>query len=111
MTLSLQISRERSPSLGPTSGAYDYNPSGASAIYFLFLLYLPKRDLAGVRVYSNALFIYMRYGVTVTTLRVDAPVNVPRHVTDAVLDESSISTANCCVARLTVGDEPPRTVL
>ena len=57
------------------------------------------------------LFSYMRYGVTVTMLRVDAPVNEPRHVTDAVLDGSSISTANCTVAMLTVGDVPPRTVL
>lgn len=111
MTLSHQISRERSPSLGPTSGAYDYNPSGASAIYFLFFYICPKWDLAGVRVYSNALFIYMRYGVTVIILRVDAPVNVPSNVTDAVFDESSISNANCCVARLTAGDVPLMTVL
>ncbi len=57
------------------------------------------------------LFSYMRYGETVTTLRVDAPVNVPRHVTDAVLDESSISTANWRKALPTVGDVPPITVL
>ena len=36
--------------------------------------------------------------MTVIILRVDAPVNVPSNVTDAVFDESSISNANCCVA-------------
>ena len=53
----------------------------------------------------------MRYGVTVIILRVDAPVNVPSNVTDAVFDESSISNANCCVAMLTPGVPPLKTVL
>ena len=49
--------------------------------------------------------------MTVTIDWVAAPVNPPRHVTDAVLDESCISTANCSVALLTVGVVPPKTVL
>ena len=52
----------------------------------------------------------MRYGVTVTNERVHAPVKVPRHVTDAVLDLSKISTAKVSVAMFTVGVPPPKTV-
>jgi len=57
-----------------------------------------------------AKFLYMRYGVTVINDLLHAPVKVPRSVTDAVLDESKISTAKVCVAMFTAGVPPLMTV-